>query len=285
MHNNEILATITIAHHFQSAFSREQLFRYLRSKLDKETFHSIIDKLISEKIVFERNNLLFAEDIEETCYKRKSWSKALFKDNIRYLWLISKVPWIKYIGLTGANSFESCNEKDDIDLFIITSPNRLWICYLALVLLTKLIRKRKILCINYLIDENNLKIQEKSYFTAVQIIQMMPIFDKGHHKKLIEENSWIFKKLPNASVNNSSDNFYLIKETNGSYKKNNVSFRILSKVNQKIYKLYVKRLEKKYPESFGKGIVLSEGIAKLNRVDNHDIYEQLFNQIYETINS
>ena len=83
MYHNEILATITIAHHFKSAFSREQLFRYLRSKLDKETFYSAIDKLISEGIVFESNNLLFAEDIEEICYKKKSWSKALFKKNIK----------------------------------------------------------------------------------------------------------------------------------------------------------------------------------------------------------
>lgn len=285
MYHNEILATITIAHHFQSAFSREQLFRYLRSKLDKETFHSTIDKLIGDEIVFERNNLLFAEDIEEICHKKKSWSKALFKEHIKYLWLISKVPWIKYIGLTGANSFESCNEKDDIDLFIITSPDRLWICYLVLVLLTKLVRKRKILCINYLIDENNLEIQEQSYFAAVQIIQMMPVFNNDHHKKFIQENPWIFKKLPNASIKNSIDNSYLLKEVNGLYKKNKVSFRMLSKVNQKIYKLYAKRLEKKYPESFGNGIVLSEGMAKLNRIDNNDIYERLFNQIYETINS
>lgn len=283
MHHNEILATITIAHHFKSAFNREQLFRYLKSKIDKKTFHSAIDKLIREEIVFEKNNLLFVEDIEEICHKKKSWSKALFKKNIRYLWFLSKIPWIKYIGLTGANSFESCNEEDDIDLFIITSPNRLWICYLTIVLLTKIIRKRQTLCINYLIDENNLEIPEKSYFTAVQIIQMMPVFDNGHHKKLIKENPWIFKILPNANFNNNTDSFYLLRKVNNTEKEKAISLKMLSSVNRKIYKLYAKRLERKFPESFGNGILLSEGMAKLNRIDNSEIYEKLFCQIYGVI--
>jgi hypothetical protein len=284
LHHHEILATITIAHHFKSAFNREQLFRYLKSKIDKKTFHSAIDKLVREKIVFERNNLLFAEDIEEICHKKRSWSKALFKENIKYLWFLSKLPWIKYIGLTGANSFESCNEDDDIDLFIITSRDRLWICYLTIVLITKLIRKRQILCVNYLIDENNLEIAEKSYFTAVQIIQMMPVFDNGHHKKLIEENPWIFEILPNAKFNNNEDSFYLLKRVNNPNKEKTISLKVLSSVNRKIYKLYAERLERKFPKSFGKGILLSEGMAKLNRIDNHDIYQNLFKKIYEAMN-
>ena len=141
------------------------------------------------------------------------------------------------------------------------------------------------MCVNYLVDENNLEIKEQSYFTAIQIIQMMPVFDNGHHKKLIKQNPWIFKKLPNASFDYEMDSFYLLKKENESQQNKGIALKMLSSVNQRIYKWYAKRLERKFPKSFGNGIVLSEGIAKLNRVDNHDIYERLFNQIYETINS
>jgi hypothetical protein len=253
--------------------------------MDKETFDHTIDKLIHEQIVFEKNNLLFAEDIEEICHKKKNWSKALFRKNIRYLQILSKMPWIKYIGLTGANSFESCNEEDDIDLFIITSSNRLWLCYLTIVLFSKIVRKREILCVNYLIDEDNLEIPDEKYFTAVQIVQMKPVYNNGHHEKLISENPWIFKILPNAKPMGNRNGFYSLNEVNNIDTENRFSSKMLSRINRKIFKLYAERLKKKFPEAFGNGILLSEGMAKLNRIDNNDIYEQLFSQIYETINS
>lgn len=285
MHRREILATIKIAHHFGSAFTRHQLHKYLRFKMDSKAFHDIIDELIDEQVIEERNNMLFSKDIEDICLQKKEWSKDLFIRNRKYLMVISAMPWVKYIGLTGANSFESCNQKDDIDLFIITSPDRLWICYLMLVLLTKLIRKRETLCINFLIDENNLEIQEKNYFTAIQILQMMPIYDTGFHKRIIKKNFWISEILPNASFDPAPNKFYLLKNGNGHRNGKMQHSKIYSRINRKIYEKYSVRLKRKYPESFGKGILLGEGIAKLNRIDNHDIYECLFAQIYEAMNS
>jgi len=285
LHRKEILATIKIAHHFGSAFTRVQLYKYLRFKMDEKTFHAIIDGLIDSQIIAERENMLFSKNIEDICIQKKEWSKELFTKNRKYLLLISSIPWVKYIGLTGANSFESCNQKDDIDLFIITSPKRLWICYLMLVLLTKLIGKREILCINFLIDENNLEIQEKNYFTAVQIVQMMPIYDTGYHKRIMKENRWISEILPNARFDHLPNEFYLLKNGNGVKNGKAQSSKTYSRINRKIYEKYSIRLKRKYPESFGKGILLSEGMAKLNRIDNHDIYEKLFAKIYEAMNS
>lgn len=285
MYRNEVLATITVAHHFGSAFSREQLHKYLRFKMDEKTFHAVIDGLIDDQLISERNNMLFSEDIENICLQKKKWSKELFNKNRKYLLFLSAMPWVKYIGLTGANSFESCGEKDDIDLFIITAPDRLWICYLALVLLTKLIGKRKTLCVNFLVDENNLEIREKSYFTAIQIAQMMPVYDSGFHERLIRENGWISEILPNARLGLSLEKFYLLRNGDGFRNGKLRGSKIYSGINRKIYEKYSDRLKRKFPESFGKGILLGEGMAKLNRVENHDIYENLFKQIYEAMNS
>lgn len=283
MHRKEILATISIAHHFGSAFSRTQLYNFLRFEMEEKTFHSVIDEIIDARVISEKDNLLFMEDMLDLCRQKKNWSKALFEKHRKYLLLISKIPWVKYIGLTGANSFESCNERDDIDLFIITSPNRLWICYLILVLFTKLIGKRETLCINYLVDENNLAIQEKNYFTALQMMQMVPVYDSGLQQKLIDENPWIIKILPNATFNGPPDRFYLL-SNHASFKANGNHLRVFTQINRKIYRGYSKRLKRKFPQSFGNGIRLKEGMAKLNRIDNNDVYEKLFSQIYEALN-
>ncbi len=155
-----------------------------------------------------------------------------------------------------------------------------------LVLITKLIGKRETLCINYLVDENNLEVQEKNYFSAVQIIQMMPVFDyDGLHKKLIEMNPWIFNMLPNATPNISQEKFYLLRKNLFSINGREHSSNILDLVNRKIHDKYSDRLNKKYPESYGHGIVLEEGMAKLNRIDNQDIYENLFRAMEDVVNS
>lgn len=285
MYRKEILATITIAHHFGSAFTRQQLHKYLKFKMDEKAFNALIDELLNDQKIIEQNRLLFSEDIEHLCLQKKKWSKELFNKNRKYLLFICALPWVKYIGLTGANSFESCNQKDDVDLFIITSHDRLWICYLMLVLFTKLIGKRETLCINFLIDENNLEIQEKNYFTAIQIAQMMPVYDTGFHKRLINENNWISEILPNVRFDASPDPFYVLKNSNGLSNGKMQGSKIYSQINRRIYEKYAIRLKRKFPESFGKGILLGEGMAKLNRIDNQDIYEQLFAKIYEAMNS
>ncbi len=53
----------------------------------------------------------------------------------------------------------------------------------------------------------------------------------------------------------------------------------LQKVNRLIYVLYRRRLLKKFADRFGRGIVLSEGVAKLNTYDYQDLYQQIFQEM------
>ncbi len=188
MHSKEIFATINLAHYFGSAFTPDQTYRYLRIKMGRKSFDDSITGLKEKNVVFEKDNALFTKDLEEIYRQKKIWSRSLFKRHKGVLKMITRAPWVEYAALTGANAFESCKDKDDIDLFLNTKKNRLWICYTMLVIMSKLSRKREILCINYLVDEENLSLNQQNYYTAVQIMQMVPILDNTFGKKLIEQN-------------------------------------------------------------------------------------------------
>ena len=54
-------------------------------------------------------------------------------------------------------------------------------------------------------------------------------------------------------------------------------------LNRLIFQKYSQRLIDKYPDKIGQGIVLKEGIAKLNRVDHQDIYEEIYAEIFREI--
>lgn len=273
----EILATVNLAHQFDSAFTPEQVHRYLRVKTSRENFDKTLTQLQLENRIFENHSALFTKDLCEIYRQKKRWSRALFSRHRPVLWLLSRMPWVNYISLTGANAFESCQRRDDIDLFLITAKNRLWICYALLVIFSKLLHKRGILCLNYLVDENNLQILQCNYFTAVQILQMLPLCQNDLGEQLIRQNDWIFDFLPNAQPRLFLDQFYTVK--NGKYRKSMKKNGLLNRLNNWIFQKYARRLRQKFPDKFGKGIVLQKGIAKLNSIDHQDIYEAFYRQI------
>lgn len=283
MPHKEVLATIHLAHHFQSAFTVDQVYRYLRVRMSRQQFEFILEDLKHRGLIFEKNSVLFTRDLQKSYQQKKRSSKNIFRQHKRYLSIIARMPWVKYAALTGANAFESCQTHDDVDLFLITKSNRLWICYLALVLFSKVIRKRDTLCINYLVDEQNLHIRQHDYYTAVQILQMIPLFDNAFNKRIIEDNRWIFDFLPNACPELAKDRFYLLR--NGYHKPENKSEQsgFFSRLNRVIYEKYNRRLSAKYPREIGEGIVLGEGSAKLNRINHQDIYEEIYRKIYREI--
>ncbi len=89
--------------------------------------------------------------------------------------------------------------------------------------------------------------------------------------------------MPNAPQL-PKDCFYVIK--NGRYQQNNNGgrhFNFMTAINRIIYRKYARRLINKYPDKIGQGIVLKEGIAKLNRVDHQDIYEEIYAEIFREI--
>lgn len=282
MYHKEIFATIMLAHYFESAFSRDQVYRYLRVRMERERFDEAVEALKCRDIIFERGGNLFTRDLEASLRERRRWSRDLFLRHKRYLTLISRIPWVKYLALTGANAFESCREQDDIDLFLITQKDRLWICYLALVLFSKALRKRGVLCINYLVDEDNLHIRQQDYYTAVQIMQMAPLLENDFSRRLIESNHWIFRFLPNARAGVEAERFYSL--SNGRHRNGKIrGLRWISALNNLVYRGYTRRLAKKYPREFGRGIVLDRGLAKLNRIDHQDIYETIYREIEREI--
>ncbi len=277
MLDKEILATVNLAHQFDSAFTAEQVFRYLRVKTTREIFDRTLAQLQQKNQIFESHNVLFTKNLCKIYQQKKLWSRALFSRHRPVLWLLSRMPWVNYISLTGANAFESCQPRDDIDLFLITAKNRLWICYTLLVIFSKILHKRSVLCLNYLIDENNLQILQCNYFTAVQILQMLPLCQNDLGEQLIRQNDWIFDFLPNAQPRLFLDHFYTLK--NGRYRSPANSDGFLANLNTWIFQKYARRLQRKFPGKFGSGIVLQKGIAKLNSIDHQDIYEVFYRQI------
>ena len=106
---------------------------------------------------------------------------------------ISSFPFVRSVLISGSFSKGVLAEDGDIDFFIITAANRLWIARSLLVAYKKvfLLNSRKFFCINYFIDADHLEIDEKNIFTAIELSTLLPLFDTGLIDNFQKKNSWI----------------------------------------------------------------------------------------------
>ena len=108
-------------------------------------------------------------------------------------------PYVRGIGISGSLSKHYADEDADIDYFIITKRNRLWIARTLMHLYKKwsFIRGHQHwYCMNYFIDEEALEIEEKNIFTATELITLLPACGNGGLVRFFDANDWVTSFLP-----------------------------------------------------------------------------------------
>src|SRR6185503_1719711 len=83
------------------------------------------------------------------------------------------------------------------DVFLVTRRGRAWAVYLALIALSRLLRVRRTLCINYVVDETELALSERDLFTASELVGMQPLAGRETYARLVHANGWVAGLFPN----------------------------------------------------------------------------------------
>ncbi len=113
---------------------------------------------------------------------------------------VSRIPFVRAILLSGSISKGYMDSDSDIDYFIITAPNRLWLVRAALAVIRRvfLFNSHRYLCTNYFIDDQHLEITEKNIFTAIEIRTLIPMFGGSVVNRFQKANQWITDYLPQS---------------------------------------------------------------------------------------
>lgn len=111
-------------------------------------------------------------------------------------------PFVRAVMLSGSISKNYMDKSSDIDYFIVTAPNRLWVCRLFFVLFQKLVlfNRYKYFCYNYMIDENHLAIIDKSFYTAIEASTLLPVYNFKLYQQFRESNLWTQAYFPNYPI-------------------------------------------------------------------------------------
>lgn len=184
-----------------------------------------------------------------------------------YTKIIKSFPFVRGVAVSGSLSKGVMYENGDIDYFIIAKKNRLWICRTLLILFKKifLLNSRKYFCVNYFVDEDNLRIEDKNIFTAIEISHLLPVYNLPIFKQLRSNNSWVDSFFPSFSNSRKVQQF----EGNGTFK----SFfewiinclpadRMDLYFMQLTYKRWSKKFKNFAPEKFELTMRSNRGISK-----------------------
>lgn len=198
--NSAVLKTLAYADLFDYPLRLEEIHDGLLAC--EATVDNVADALQDWErrgVVEQHHRLYFLRDRRQLVAvreQRQQQTLALLRKNSWLLWLIARLPGVRSLSISGAAAFENCKANDDLDVFIITAPRRLWTIYVTLVILLKLLGKRKTICLNCLFDQEHLRLNERDFFVAHQIAFLRPFSGGDYFRRFLLANAWIYSYLP-----------------------------------------------------------------------------------------
>ena len=123
-------------------------------------------------------------------------SRTLVERHRRALDLIARLPFVRLVGLTGGCAHENATD-DDLDVFLVARRGRAWSLTLAVTLLSRLLRCRRTLCVNYVVDEEGSALPERDVFTAAEVAGVQPWAGGPGYLAFLKANAWVARHLPN----------------------------------------------------------------------------------------
>ena len=280
---NSIIKTLCYADVFESSMNKSEIFRYYigKKKVYATSLSMVLSSMVKEGVIDKSGGYYFLIDrkmLVDLRHKRERESRMKLVIAKRASALLARIPTVRFVGISGSLSMNNCRAEDDIDLFIISSKNTLWITRLFVNLtLLALGHKRSrndifgadLICPNMFLAEDNLEIpdEKKNLFSAHEVVQLRPVINKDKtYEEFLLQNAWVNNFIPNFKI--ITKPLMIRKNTIYDYlvKALNFLFYIL----QKLYML--KKMTKEE---------VSLGVARFHPKDKGKFVCELFNIKYK----
>ncbi len=160
------------------------------------------DRQLQAAISRSEDGFYCLKNREETFHTRKSReaeSTRVWRRARLYGAVMSRLPFVRMITVTGALAVNNIAARPDIDLLVVTQHGRVWIARRLMVILVRLGRVfRDDLCPNYIISERTLQLDQRDLFTAHELAQMVPLAGSSLYHQMLTQNNWAESYLPAA---------------------------------------------------------------------------------------
>jgi len=199
----KVLAYFDIFHY---PLQSQEINSFLDSSVDEYELKKMLNELADAKEIYQYESFYTLKDDPSRIERRKKgneYANLLLAKGYEIGKLLFKFPYVRAVGISGSVSKNFADDNADIDYFIITKSDRLWISRTILHLFKKIPfvkNRRRYYCMNYFVDEAELTIEEKNIYTATELYTLIPVAGNGTLEKLFKHNAWASNYLPNHNV-------------------------------------------------------------------------------------
>lgn len=121
--------------------------------------------------------------------------------NLALLRVLSRIPFLRMIAFSGGTSHKNSPACHDLDLYLVTAPGRTWTVHALFVLISRLFRRRRVTCANYIVDTAHLRLPGGAdLFKGHEILSIKPLTGERWARALVEANAWALELYPNAPM-------------------------------------------------------------------------------------
>jgi hypothetical protein len=164
----------------------------------------------SNRVWCSTDGFYCVEENESWSIERKAGNAralALLSRSMRFTRIIRSFPFVEAITISGSLSKYYAGKDADIDYFLITEKNRLWIARTLLHLFKKftfIVGYQHYFCMNYFVDTRGLEITDKNIYTAIELATLIPVYNPHRITDLQDQNAWVKEHLPNWTCTNDT---------------------------------------------------------------------------------
>jgi len=200
-----VLKTLLYFDIFHYPLQADEIRKFLCIAISRELFFETLLGLLAKKMIFSHIGYYSIHDnpllVQRRAKANKKAESLLIKAK-RIGKFLYHFPFVRAVAISGSLSKNVADEYSDIDFFIITGANRLWVARTMMHLfkkLTYITGSQHQYCMNFYINESNLKINEENIFTAIEIKTLVPVSGNQVMNNFLNRNSWADDWLPGFS--------------------------------------------------------------------------------------
>lgn len=201
--SRSIIKTLLYYDIFQYPLTAEEVFQNLQTNsVTPADVASELSRMAKDQLIFKFDQF-YSVTGDETLEARRKKGNELARKTMTKAFqrarLISWFPFVRSVMVSGSLSKGYMDEHSDIDFFVVTANNRLWISRAMLGLFRRvfLLNSKKFFCTNYFIDEEHLVIEEQNLFTATELSTLIPLEGIPYYTRMLQVNGWVKAFLPN----------------------------------------------------------------------------------------
>lgn len=189
---------------FRFPLNLQELHRFCSFHCTNEELSSCLEDMIRRGAVFQEDGFYGnCPEISEWVKRRMAGNRKAAADLPRAQRIgrmIFQFPFVEFVGISGSLSKGYSDARADFDFFIITAADRLWISRTVLHVFKKftfLFRQQHKFCMNYFMDSQVLRLEERNVYTATELSTLIPVCGTDVYQDLMHENSWLKQHFPN----------------------------------------------------------------------------------------